>query len=406
MRLLRWVAVGSSLCLPIGVPLAAAEGHCNAAVTPAETFVAGDAPYDVWVAGTLWSTPWGYNKPENATREYPLVVIGCWNESAYFTESVRQKYPAFYLIFNHCSEDSEGATIADVIDTAITGNGFRIDTNRVYLTGFSKGGSGSYKLVRGFLSKGKLFAGIVRIAGASETELPDAAVENTSIWYHLGLLDSAERIQVARDAYAFVKNHVSNATAVESTVADTVTYQSTVYNRTTKTLTKNGVEIMKLSEYAGMGHVPGPPYADPGLFDWLFGKAICTEVATGFVPLTPCRALDTRVDSGETAAAPALVASSLRRFSLLGKCGLPSGAKAVSVNVTVVSATALGDLAVIGGHLTSTVTSSLSIPLTRARANNAIVQLSTDGLQTVSVINTAESSVHFILDINGCFMGP
>jgi hypothetical protein len=122
------------------------------------------------------------------------------------------------------------------------------------------------------------------------------------------------------------------------------------------------------------------------------------------VSVTPCRVLDTRVTSGDSAAWPALAPQSRRVFSLLGKCGLPSGAKAFFGNLTVVNGAAEGDLQVIGGHLTSTSTSSMWIPLTRARANNAHVQLSIDGLQTISVINTTTGTVHFILDISGYYM--
>ena len=261
----------ASPATPENVRIIDLSNGCNVE-NPTETFDTADAPTTIWIGASL-STPWGYDKPENTTRKYPVVVLGCWGEGAYFTEAVRQKYPAFYLTYNHCSYDHEGATLADLIDTAITTNGCRIDTNRIYLTGWSKGGSGSYKLVRGFLSRGKLFAGIIRIAGGSETELPDEAVEKTSIWYHIGLNERI-RTQVARDAYAFVKNHTSNATAAESTETDTVTFGGTVYDRTTKTLIKNQVEIMKLSEYEGMGHITGPPYSDPVLFDWLFSQSL------------------------------------------------------------------------------------------------------------------------------------
>jgi hypothetical protein len=120
---------------------------------------------------------------------------------------------------------------------------------------------------------------------------------------------------------------------------------------------------------------------------------------TAFVPLAPCRGIDTRNPGN----APALAASSTRTFSLAGLCGLPAGAKAVAVNATVVGAEATGELRVVGGHLSSTVTSSLSIPLARARANNAIVQLAPDGSQSITVINDSAGPVHFILDLNGCF---
>jgi hypothetical protein len=129
-----------------------------------------------------------------------------------------------------------------------------------------------------------------------------------------------------------------------------------------------------------------------------------TKTATGFVPIAPCRLIDTRVSDGPSAGAPVLAPQSRRVFSLQWKCGLVVAAKAISGNITVVAATAQGHLQVLGGHLTSTNTSQLSIPLTRARANNALVQLSTDGLQTISVINPTTGSVHFILDINGYFL--
>jgi hypothetical protein len=123
----------------------------------------------------------------------------------------------------------------------------------------------------------------------------------------------------------------------------------------------------------------------------------------GFVPVTPCRVLDTRVSTGAGAAAPALAADDRRVFVIGGACGIPAGARAISANATVVGAGALGDLRVTGGHLTSTTTSALSIPLARARANNALIQLSTSGDGTIAVTNDSAGSVHFILDVNGYF---
>jgi hypothetical protein len=50
------------------------------------------------------------------------------------------------------------------------------------------------------------------------------------------------------------------------------------------------------------------------------------------------------------------------------------------------------------------VTSALSIPPSRARANNAIVQLSSDGQQSIAVTNSTTGTAHFILDVNGYFL--
>jgi len=240
-------------------------------VTPPEIFT--DAVDDIPETKKLRTldlvTPWGYLRSANSTRKYPLVVNGCWGEGGLFGESVRKKYPAFYLDFNNYSSESDGETLAEMIDEAILA-GWRIDTNRIYLTGFSAGGSGSYKIVRGMITRDKLFAGIIRCAGQSESVFANEAVAKTSLWYHIGLNDDAIRVDVAKAAYANLKAHKANASAVETTKTDTITG----FARTTKTLTLNGIEIVKMSEYAGMGHEPGPCYRDPALFDWLFAQSL------------------------------------------------------------------------------------------------------------------------------------
>ena len=124
-----------------------------------------------------------------------------------------------------------------------------------------------------------------------------------------------------------------------------------------------------------------------------------TATGTLFYPLTPCRVLDTRTPSGT----PILGVGERRIFTVAGTCGVPSGAKAIVSNLTVVGAAAQGELKVIGGHLTATTTSSISFPPSRAKANNAIVQLATDGSGTISVINNSTGTVHFILDVSGYF---
>jgi len=236
---------------------------------PVESFTNADKPSSFSVQSFNFESPWGYKRTQNADRKYPIVVNGCWGEGPYFSEDVRKRYPAFYLDFNNYSTDSHGQTLADLIDETIKA-GYRIDTNRIYLTGFSQGGSGSFKLVRGMHSKGKLFAAVIRVAGQSESILLDAAVLKTSVWYHIGLNDDSLRVNVAAETYSNIKKHSANAGAVETIAADSVTG----YSRTTKTLKKAGVEFFKMSEYKGLGHEPGPCYKDPYLFDWLFNQSL------------------------------------------------------------------------------------------------------------------------------------
>jgi hypothetical protein len=239
---------------------------------PLETFTEADRPEEtaVLVSGASFGLglPWGYARAANASRMYPIVVNGCWGEGGLFSETVRKRYPAFFLDFNNFYTDEHGALLAGILDAAKAE--YRIDMDRVYLTGFSQGGSGSFKLVRGMLSKGKLFAAVIRVAGQSESVLADDAAAKTSLWYHIGLSDDSARVQVARDTYADLKARAINASALESCAIDSITG----FSRATKTLTRRGIEVLKYSEYAGMGHDPGPCYSDPALFDWLFAQSL------------------------------------------------------------------------------------------------------------------------------------
>ena len=120
-----------------------------------------------------------------------------------------------------------------------------------------------------------------------------------------------------------------------------------------------------------------------------------------FHALSPCRVLDTRNASGPDAASPALAAQAARVFTVAGRCGIPATAQALSVNLTAVGAAVQGELVVYSGDEAAPAASSLSFPPSRARANNAIVRMATDG--TVGVTNRAAGTAHFILDVNGTF---
>ncbi len=240
---------------------------------PPETFTAVDRPTGYSDGTFTWEEPWGYRRPENAGRVYPLVVFGPWNESGYFTTALRQTYPAFYLVFEKATE-ADGADLSDRIDKVMASQGFRIALNRIYLTGFSMGGSGSYKTIRGFLSKGKCFAGLIRLAGQSESVLAEGAINKIAISMHIGLKDDKLRIDVSRALYAYIRNHPANTRAVE-TVLD-----EPVFGRTTKVLTLDGVDVIRYSEYPEMGHTTDRPYLDPALFSWLMTRAIGTPTDT------------------------------------------------------------------------------------------------------------------------------
>ena len=119
---------------------------------------------------------------------------------------------------------------------------------------------------------------------------------------------------------------------------------------------------------------------------------------TSFYTVSPCRLVDTRGASG-----PAIAAGAARTFTLAGSCGLPSGAKAVSLNVTVVAGTSAGNVVVYPGDLSAPSTSTLNFGAGQTRANFAILGLATNGTGTVAVRNRAATAVHVVLDTGGYF---
>jgi hypothetical protein len=112
--------------------------------------------------------------------------------------------------------------------------------------------------------------------------------------------------------------------------------------------------------------------------------------------VAPCRVIDTR-----TTDAPALAGGSDRTFTIAGKCGVPSGAKAVSINVTVTSPNSNGDLRLY--QTTLPLVSTINFAAGQTRANNAVTGLNGAGQFIVRTAMPAGKSAHLIVDVNGYF---
>ena len=100
-----------------------------------------------------------------------------------------------------------------------------------------------------------------------------------------------------------------------------------------------------------------------------------------YVPVTPCRVVDTRINNGTPFGAPSLPGGQQRSFSLANSaCNIPAGAfqngGALSLNVTAISAAGIGYLTVWGTSPNSPgppITSTLNAPSSEPVANAAIV---------------------------------
>jgi predicted peptidase len=112
------------------------------------------------------------------------------------------------------------------------------DPDRLYLTGLSMGGSGSWYLGTRYPEK---FAAIVSICGRGEVSEISSKLRNVPIWVFVGDKDRPETVQFAREVSAALK--------------------------------AAGNERAKYTEYPGVPHNSwDPAYAEKSLAEWLFAQ--------------------------------------------------------------------------------------------------------------------------------------
>lgn len=189
--------------------------------------------------------------------------------------------------------------------------------------------------------------------------------------------------------------------ALTASASVTITIEATVLAGTSGSLVANQGTLEFDSDADGSNEAstktdePNTPgNADPTVF-------LVFADATDFYTLEPCRLIDTR-DTDGPRGGPALIAGKLRTFSLHGLCGIPSSARAISVNIAVTGATTGGNLRLHPGGTSVPLASAINYTASQTRSNNAVIPLNGSGELAVFT-GQATGTVHFILDVNGYF---
>ena len=135
-----------------------------------------------------------------------------------------------------------------------------------------------------------------------------------------------------------------------------------------------------------------------------------------YYSLTPCRAVDTRITTQAVGGyGPGLASGNRKSFPIQGNCSVPVGAKAVTVNVTVVKPTKQSSLS--SGYLSIYPTDASPVPTvstinwatgTTAIANGANVPLADQSLNPKDItvkaaLSPAVGIVDVIFDVTGYF---
>ncbi len=187
----------------------------------------------------------------------------------------------------------------------------------------------------------------------------------------------------------------------------------------------------ELGHTLGIGHSCGDGDGpDPNCSDWIYDQALMRAFIhddgrgaalnsddraaagnlypappspTDFFTLASCRLLDTRNPNGNYGG-PALQAGQLRTFAAAGQCGIPATAVALSLNVTAVSPTGNGYLALFPADRLQPAIETVSFSGGQTRANNTLLLLATTERTFVVLPSvTGNGSVHMVVDVNGYF---
>ena len=259
-------------------------------VVKSEVFNNSNRPFFEYSAtgDYYYCLPWNYAESINAERKYPLVIylhpsggagdiknLGLYylgydtNDGNDDSRAInfQKKHPSFVLVPQTADSWDYNKIISTIEEYK---RKYRIDISKIYLIGYSLGGSGSYVLANKYYDYNKqLFASIIRLSGQSESIVENEIAQNTAIWLQIGLNDYITRVTVTQDAYNFLKNfHIG---AVEKSENITIAGKT----GTTYTLIINGKEMVKKTEYNDVGHEIGSfPFEDGKLIEWMYNQQV------------------------------------------------------------------------------------------------------------------------------------
>jgi subtilisin family serine protease len=139
----------------------------------------------------------------------------------------------------------------------------------------------------------------------------------------------------------------------------------------------------------------------PGTSGRIRNFSVAVTKGASFYTVAPCRVADTR-DAEGPRGGPSIPNGISRNFPVAEVCGIPSTAKAVALNATVVSPTSNGHLVLYPAAGSIPVASTINFRSGIVRANNAIVRLGPSGELAILCVMLS-GSTDLVLDVTGYF---
>jgi uncharacterized repeat protein (TIGR02543 family) len=118
---------------------------------------------------------------------------------------------------------------------------------------------------------------------------------------------------------------------------------------------------------------------------------------TNFYTLDPCRVIDTRLGTPMSSNVPIVI-------DFAGVCGVPATAKAVTVNLTVISPPGAGYMVLYPGDSTAPVAATITFAALAIRSNNGIIALDSNGDGTMGALAVfGPGTMNMAIDVTGYF---
>jgi predicted peptidase len=174
-------------------------------------------------------------KDENR-KAYPAIIVApqCPEESFWATVKIDRNSQPLKIDFDYNAEPQWPLVAANELVKKISEEE-SVDKSRVYITGLSMGGMGTFESV--FRYPG-LYAAALPICGGGDTRLYDKRISKTAFWVFHGDADAVVNVNLSRDMVAKLKELKTE---------------------------------VKYSEYPGVNHNSWDnAFAEPGFLKWMF----------------------------------------------------------------------------------------------------------------------------------------
>lgn len=219
-----------------------------------------------------------YGDPDLSTLEYMttvgnafraakrcIVVVPQQTSSAVYsnaTTPVNWIASGLYELMTHCIET------------------WHVDTNRLYVHGFSMGGNGGRPFANYAATQGRPLAALLTFDGGYYPDLDAATLAKTSIWGHVGLSDSAGSINCTRAMYQDAVDYFTSAAASSETRSIFSRTQEAYRDEALVSLTQGGLIVARKSEWTNVDHyVYQWAMDDDDILDWTFDQSVSNHEA-------------------------------------------------------------------------------------------------------------------------------